>query len=153
MEVRETKGAGISAGFQIFGETPVSLNRDRERSTSQRRSKTTQPLVSSIRLTMSMPIRGTLVSAASTCVVETQRDGTVHARCGAACRVTAEMPSVLMPGAFDIGIRLGITSANARLRRNSAIPIRRHSKPFTRAVTRWVPRGGHCCSRVVIAVR
>ena len=60
-------GQGFGKVLEVLGETPVSAEPGESASTTQRRGGTTQPFMSSLRLTISMRSSGTFATAASTC--------------------------------------------------------------------------------------
>jgi len=67
MEVMVTKAARVSARvLEVLGEPPVA-SEPGESAPNQRRGRTTKPLLSSLRLTISMRTYGTFATAASTC--------------------------------------------------------------------------------------
>jgi hypothetical protein len=58
---------GAGKVLEVLGEAAISLNREKVRSTIQRPGRTTKPLMSSLRLTISMRSTGTLATAAASC--------------------------------------------------------------------------------------
>ena len=68
IEARVTKLARVSARFsKSLERRRFRPNQEKVRSTTQRRGRTTKPLMSSLRLTISMRSPGTFLTAASTC--------------------------------------------------------------------------------------
>ena len=68
MEARATKAPRVSARFsKSLARRRFLPNQEKVRSTTQRRGKTTKPLLASLRLTISMRSRRAFATAASTC--------------------------------------------------------------------------------------